>query len=76
MRQGSFRAKCIYVAVMLRRVIDAFLNKDTMDDKVISLISKTNQTFLVFKMISVFIRQFLFLWCMYESLFEMFNRFQ
>ncbi|KAM4113443.1 hypothetical protein ACJW30_05G221000 [Castanea mollissima] len=32
-RQGSFRAKCIYVAVMLRRVIDAFLNKDTMDDK-------------------------------------------
>ncbi|KAB1200829.1 DNA-directed RNA polymerase III subunit RPC2 [Morella rubra] len=32
-RRDSFRAKCIYVAVMLRRMIDAYLNKDTMDDK-------------------------------------------
>jgi hypothetical protein len=32
--QDSFRAKCIYVAVMLRRMIVAFLNKDAMDDKV------------------------------------------
>ncbi|KAG6628381.1 hypothetical protein I3843_14G012200 [Carya illinoinensis] len=32
-RQDNFRAKCIYVAVMLRRMIDAVLNKDTMDDK-------------------------------------------
>ncbi|GMY19901.1 DNA-directed RNA polymerase III subunit 2 isoform X2 [Fagus crenata] len=31
--QDNFRAKCIYVAVMLRRMIDAFLNKDSMDDK-------------------------------------------
>ncbi|VFQ87924.1 unnamed protein product [Cuscuta campestris] len=30
---NSFRKKCIYVAVMLRRMIDAILNKDTMDDK-------------------------------------------
>ncbi|XP_059456105.1 DNA-directed RNA polymerase III subunit 2 isoform X1 [Corylus avellana] len=32
-RQDNFRAKCIYVAVMLRRMIDAILNKDTLDDK-------------------------------------------
>ncbi|KAG9137414.1 hypothetical protein Leryth_021169 [Lithospermum erythrorhizon] len=31
--QNNFRAKCIYVAVMLRRMMEAILNKDTMDDK-------------------------------------------
>ncbi|CAH9134445.1 unnamed protein product [Cuscuta epithymum] len=30
---NNFRKKCIYVAVMLRRIMDAILNKDTMDDK-------------------------------------------
>ncbi|XP_047315240.1 DNA-directed RNA polymerase III subunit 2 [Impatiens glandulifera] len=29
----DFRAKCIYVAVMLRRMMDAILNEDAMDDK-------------------------------------------
>lgn len=29
----SFRPKCIYVAVMIRRIMDAILNKDAMDDK-------------------------------------------
>ncbi|KAA8519298.1 hypothetical protein F0562_013554 [Nyssa sinensis] len=33
-RQNNFRAKCIYVAVMLRRMMEAILNKDAMDDKV------------------------------------------
>ncbi|KAI7998840.1 DNA-directed RNA polymerase III subunit 2 [Camellia lanceoleosa] len=32
-RQSNFRAKCIYVAVMLRRMMEAILNKDAMDDK-------------------------------------------
>uniref|UniRef100_A0A5B7BSZ0 DNA-directed RNA polymerase subunit beta n=1 Tax=Davidia involucrata TaxID=16924 RepID=A0A5B7BSZ0_DAVIN len=32
-RQHNFRAKCIYVAVMLRRMMEAILNKDAMDDK-------------------------------------------
>lgn len=32
-RQRSFRSKCIYVAVMLRRMMEAILNKDAMDDK-------------------------------------------
>ncbi|CAB4268367.1 unnamed protein product [Prunus armeniaca] len=31
--QDNFRPKCIYVAVMLRRIMDAILNKDAMDDK-------------------------------------------
>ncbi|PIA61730.1 hypothetical protein AQUCO_00200015v1 [Aquilegia coerulea] len=31
--QLNFRPKCIYAAVMLRRMMDAILNKDTMDDK-------------------------------------------
>ncbi|KAF7825950.1 DNA-directed RNA polymerase III subunit 2 isoform X1 [Senna tora] len=31
--QNNFRPKCIYVAVMMRRMMDAILNKDTMDDK-------------------------------------------
>ncbi|KAK4253155.1 hypothetical protein QN277_010759 [Acacia crassicarpa] len=31
--QHNFRPKCIYVAVMIRRMMDAILNKDTMDDK-------------------------------------------
>lgn len=31
--QNNFRAKCIYVAVMLRRMMEAILNKDAMDDK-------------------------------------------
>ncbi|CAI9113304.1 OLC1v1013878C1 [Oldenlandia corymbosa var. corymbosa] len=30
---NNFRAKCIYVAVMLRRMMEAILNKDAMDDK-------------------------------------------
>lgn len=29
----NFRPKCIYVAVMLRRMMEAILNKDAMDDK-------------------------------------------
>ncbi|KAI5664174.1 hypothetical protein M9H77_23497 [Catharanthus roseus] len=32
-RQQNFRSKCIYVAVMLRRMMEALLNKDAMDDK-------------------------------------------
>ncbi|KAL5706643.1 DNA-directed RNA polymerase [Ranunculus cassubicifolius] len=32
-RQFDFRAKIIYVAVMLRRMMEAILNKDAMDDK-------------------------------------------
>ncbi|KAJ7949400.1 DNA-directed RNA polymerase subunit beta [Quillaja saponaria] len=32
-RQNNFRPKCIYVAVMIRRMMDAILNKDAMDDK-------------------------------------------
>lgn len=33
-RKRSFRAKCVYVAIMLRRMMEAILNKDAMDDKV------------------------------------------
>ncbi|CAN6586820.1 hypothetical protein ACFX13_014177 [Malus domestica] len=33
MCQNDFRPKCVYVAVMLRRIMDAVLNKDAMDDK-------------------------------------------
>jgi hypothetical protein len=47
-RQDNFRAKCIYVAVMLRRMIDAILNKDTMDDKVIHFIPKLSELLLLF----------------------------
>ncbi|KAL0425410.1 UNVERIFIED_CONTAM: DNA-directed RNA polymerase III subunit, partial [Sesamum radiatum] len=32
-RQNNFRPKCIYVAVMVRRIVEAILNKDAMDDK-------------------------------------------
>ncbi|KAJ4966765.1 hypothetical protein NE237_018614 [Protea cynaroides] len=32
-RRGNFRPKCIYVAVMMRRMMEAILNKDAMDDK-------------------------------------------
>ncbi|CAO2046704.1 unnamed protein product [Urochloa humidicola] len=32
-KNGNFRAKCIYTAVMLRRMMDAILNVDTFDDK-------------------------------------------
>ncbi|XP_011085923.1 DNA-directed RNA polymerase III subunit 2 [Sesamum indicum] len=32
-RQNNFRPKCIYVAVMVRRILEAILNKDAMDDK-------------------------------------------
>ncbi|KAK6140496.1 hypothetical protein DH2020_025777 [Rehmannia glutinosa] len=32
-RQNNFRPKCIYVAVMMRRMMEAILNKDAMDDK-------------------------------------------
>ncbi|KAF9596989.1 hypothetical protein IFM89_014703 [Coptis chinensis] len=31
--QHNFRPKCMYVAVMLRRMMEAYLNKDAMDDK-------------------------------------------
>ncbi|KAF9667245.1 hypothetical protein SADUNF_Sadunf15G0002400 [Salix dunnii] len=31
--KNNFRPKCIYVAVMLRRMMEAMLNKDAMDDK-------------------------------------------
>ncbi|XP_058743797.1 DNA-directed RNA polymerase III subunit 2-like [Vicia villosa] len=31
--QDNFRPKCIYVAVMIRRIMDAILNEDAMDDK-------------------------------------------
>ncbi|GAB4827756.1 DNA-directed RNA polymerase III subunit 2 [Ancistrocladus abbreviatus] len=31
--ENNFRPKCIYAAVMLRRMLEAFLNKDTVDDK-------------------------------------------
>ncbi|XP_057807946.1 DNA-directed RNA polymerase III subunit 2-like [Salvia miltiorrhiza] len=31
--ENNFRPKCIYVAVMLRRMMEAILNKDTIDDK-------------------------------------------
>lgn len=31
--KNNFRPKCIYVAVMMRRMMDAILNKDAMDDK-------------------------------------------
>ncbi|KAG6393793.1 hypothetical protein SASPL_144365 [Salvia splendens] len=31
--ENNLRPKCIYVAVMLRRMIEAILNKDTLDDK-------------------------------------------
>ncbi|KAF1899808.1 hypothetical protein Lal_00019940 [Lupinus albus] len=31
--ENNFRPKCIYVAVMMRRMMDAILNKDAMDDK-------------------------------------------
>ncbi|KDO46564.1 hypothetical protein CISIN_1g0010921mg, partial [Citrus sinensis] len=30
---NNFRPKCFYVAVMLRRMVEAMLNKDAMDDK-------------------------------------------
>ncbi|KAK7256943.1 hypothetical protein RIF29_30558 [Crotalaria pallida] len=30
---NNFRPKCIYVAVMMKRMMDAILNKDAMDDK-------------------------------------------
>ncbi|CAA7057341.1 unnamed protein product [Microthlaspi erraticum] len=32
-RDNNFRQKCFYVGVMLRRMIEAMLNKDAMDDK-------------------------------------------
>lgn len=32
-RENNFRLKCIYVAVMLRRMMEAIINKDAMDDK-------------------------------------------
>ncbi|CAL9153212.1 unnamed protein product [Musa hybrid cultivar] len=31
--RGNFRPRCIYAAVMLRRMLDAILNTDTFDDK-------------------------------------------
>lgn len=33
MRDNNFHLKCVYVVVMLRRMMDAILNKDAMDDK-------------------------------------------
>uniref|UniRef100_A0A0D9XGD1 DNA-directed RNA polymerase n=1 Tax=Leersia perrieri TaxID=77586 RepID=A0A0D9XGD1_9ORYZ len=32
---GNFRPKCIYTTVMIRRMMDAILNSDTFDDKVL-----------------------------------------
>ncbi|KAF5742469.1 DNA-directed RNA polymerase isoform 1 [Tripterygium wilfordii] len=32
-QENNFRPKCIYVAVMLRRMMEVLLNKDAMDDK-------------------------------------------
>ncbi|KAK9056091.1 hypothetical protein SSX86_027179 [Deinandra increscens subsp. villosa] len=32
-REGNFHLKCVYVVVMLRRMMDAILNEDAMDDK-------------------------------------------
>ncbi|CAH1448175.1 unnamed protein product [Lactuca virosa] len=32
-RDNNFHPKCVYVVVMLRRMMDALLNKDSMDDK-------------------------------------------
>uniref|UniRef100_A0A2P2MN74 DNA-directed RNA polymerase III subunit 2 n=1 Tax=Rhizophora mucronata TaxID=61149 RepID=A0A2P2MN74_RHIMU len=32
--KNNFHPKCIYVGVMLRRMMEAMLNKDTMDDRV------------------------------------------
>lgn len=32
-RKNNLRPKCIYAAVMLRRMLEAFLNKDAVDDK-------------------------------------------
>ncbi|XP_074347790.1 DNA-directed RNA polymerase III subunit 2-like [Apium graveolens] len=32
-RENNFRLKCLYVAVMLRRMMEAIINKDAMDDK-------------------------------------------
>ena len=37
-RENNFRLKCMYVAVMMRRMMEAIINKDAMDDKVISRI--------------------------------------
>lgn len=34
MHDNSLRPKCIFVAVMIRRMMDAFLNKVALDDKV------------------------------------------
>ncbi|PWA98104.1 nuclear RNA polymerase C2 [Artemisia annua] len=33
MRDNNFHLKCVYTVVMLRRMMDAILNKDAMDDK-------------------------------------------
>ncbi|KAM7459879.1 hypothetical protein LguiA_036134 [Lonicera macranthoides] len=33
--ENNFHPKCMYAAVMLRRMMDAILNKDAMDDKFI-----------------------------------------
>nr|GEU83267.1 DNA-directed RNA polymerase III subunit 2 [Tanacetum cinerariifolium] len=33
MRDNNFHLKCVYVVVMIRRMMDAILNKDAMDDK-------------------------------------------
>lgn len=37
--KNNFHPKCIYVAVMMRRMMDAILSKDAMDDKVKLLLS-------------------------------------
>ncbi|GKA27994.1 DNA-directed RNA polymerase III subunit 2 [Tanacetum coccineum] len=38
MRDNNFHLKCVYVVVMIRRMMDAILNKDAMDDKFVSLL--------------------------------------
>ncbi|KAK1379494.1 DNA-directed RNA polymerase [Heracleum sosnowskyi] len=44
-RENDFRLKCMYVAVMLRRMMEAIINKDAMDDKYrrISLLETINK---------------------------------
>lgn len=42
-RENNFRLKCIYVAVMLRRMMEAIINKDAMDDKVTEYNSQSKE---------------------------------
>ncbi|KAK1388644.1 hypothetical protein POM88_016822 [Heracleum sosnowskyi] len=42
-RENDFRLKCMYVAVMLRRMMEAIINKDAMDDKDYDLVKTLNE---------------------------------